>query len=314
MAEPDFYKILGISPSASVDEIRLAYRELVKKYHPDLFIASTEKTRANERLLQINQAYAVLGDAERRRQYDEKRSSRRTTLRSPSTPTGRARSSTRTSTASARPQASTRTQKTRPVSWRTAKRQILKRWKYPTSGKLAASIVGVIIVAFIAQAVWEKPQTAIAWTLLAQTVVEPSKDIARQKLAGPNWTASGRYDSRSQCTDALKALVKRDEQEGSRAIFDERQGTIAITVHLRDEAALAKEYFEAKLNRRFNEPDGKASVDDEELLKQASEEAREFIRKNGLTNRVRNYECRQMQVLMPESWLRRKLKQTGLIS
>jgi hypothetical protein len=176
------------------------------------------------------------------------------------------------------------------------------------------SICALIIVAFVAQAVWEKPQTAIVWTLLAQTMVEPSKDVARQKLTGPNWIASGKYDSRLQCTDALKAMVKRDEQEGSRAIFDERQGTIAITVHLRDEAALAKEYFQAKRNRRSSEPDSKASVDDEELLKQASEEAREFIRKNGLTKRVRNYECRQMQVLMPESWLRQKLRQAGLIS
>ena len=70
MAGPDFYRILGVSPSASPDEIKSAHRELVKTFHPDLFSTSAEKARANRRLQQINEAYATLSNAGRRRQYD----------------------------------------------------------------------------------------------------------------------------------------------------------------------------------------------------------------------------------------------------
>ncbi|MGH7827661.1 MAG: hypothetical protein ACREQ7_21100 [Candidatus Binatia bacterium] len=181
--------------------------------------------------------------------------------------------------------------------------------------KSAASILALIAIVAIGYAVWETPKAATAWTLLAETVIEPSQSASRQKLAGPNWTPSGSYASRSQCAAALMEMVKRDEQEGSRAIVDESQGTIAITVRVKDEAALAQEYFEAKLKRIFSPGTGEATVNDQELLKQqAREEAKEFIKRNGLTKRVRNYECRPTQVLQPGSWLRRKLKQAGLVS
>jgi DnaJ-class molecular chaperone len=72
MAGPDFYTILGVSRTASQDEIKSAHRELVKKYHPDLFPGATQKARANKKLQQINEAYAVLSNAERRQQYDSR--------------------------------------------------------------------------------------------------------------------------------------------------------------------------------------------------------------------------------------------------
>ena len=81
MAGPDFYKILGVIRTASADEIKLAHRELVKKYHPDLFVSSTQKARANQKLQEINEAYATLSNAERRRQYDSRSFQRETVVK-----------------------------------------------------------------------------------------------------------------------------------------------------------------------------------------------------------------------------------------
>jgi hypothetical protein len=300
MAGENFYKILGVSPTASAEEIKSAYRELVKKYHPDLFSSSREKSRANEKLQRINEAYAVIGDANRRREYDEKRAPRTTVS------VGR-------STFTARWPASARRQ---PPPRRWPGRGGLKlpnSWKRAVSPKWLGPIFAVIILALIVDFLWEKPQSAIAWTLLAATVVEPTQDSLRPK-SGTTWTAFGSYESRSQCGDALKAMVKRDEEQGSKAVFDERYGSIAITVQVRDEAALAQEYFNAMLKRAFSVPGGKESVDNQELLKEATEDAKEFIKQHGLTKRVRSYECRLTQVVEPESWLRRKLRDLRMIS
>jgi DnaJ-class molecular chaperone len=60
-----YYAILGVTSSASPDEIRSAYRRLVKEFHPDHF------TGGSEHFLQIQEAYAVLGDNYKRRIYEE---------------------------------------------------------------------------------------------------------------------------------------------------------------------------------------------------------------------------------------------------
>src|SRR5262245_64039792 len=72
LAGPDFYTILGVSRAASLDEIKSAHRELVKKFHPDLFPRAKQKAQANKKLQQINEAYATLSNPERRRQYDSR--------------------------------------------------------------------------------------------------------------------------------------------------------------------------------------------------------------------------------------------------
>ncbi len=72
MSEANFYQILGVGPSASAREIKSTYRELVKRYHPDLFPAAGAKAGATEKLRQINEAYAVLGNPKRRRDYDQR--------------------------------------------------------------------------------------------------------------------------------------------------------------------------------------------------------------------------------------------------
>ena len=67
MPGKDYYEILGVSKSASADEIKKAYRKLAMKYHPDR--NKGDKT-AEARFKEISEAYAVLSDAEKRKQYD----------------------------------------------------------------------------------------------------------------------------------------------------------------------------------------------------------------------------------------------------
>lgn len=68
--EKDYYKVLGVAESASEKEITAAYRKLAKKLHPD---ANPGDTRAEERFKEVSAAYDVLGDATKRKEYDEAR-------------------------------------------------------------------------------------------------------------------------------------------------------------------------------------------------------------------------------------------------
>ena len=69
MAAPkDYYKILGVGQNASGDEIKKVYRTLAKKYHPD---ANPGNKAAEEKFKEISEAYYVLSDAKKRREYDD---------------------------------------------------------------------------------------------------------------------------------------------------------------------------------------------------------------------------------------------------
>jgi len=67
MAGKDYYKILGVSKDASDDDLKKAYRKLAMKYHPD---QNQGDEQAEESFKEVNEAYAVLSDKEKRRQYD----------------------------------------------------------------------------------------------------------------------------------------------------------------------------------------------------------------------------------------------------
>lgn len=67
MAEKDYYEILGVKKTASEDELKKAYRNLAKKYHPDKNKGNKE---AEAKFKEISEAYAVLSDKDKRDQYD----------------------------------------------------------------------------------------------------------------------------------------------------------------------------------------------------------------------------------------------------
>ena len=65
----EYYRTLGVQPGASQDDLKKAYRALAKKYHPDLHPGDQE---AETRFKEANEAYDVLGDPDKRKEYDAK--------------------------------------------------------------------------------------------------------------------------------------------------------------------------------------------------------------------------------------------------
>ena len=68
MANKDYYAALGVAKTASEEEIKKAYKQQVKKYHPDL---NPDSKTAEAKMKEVNEAYDVLSDPEKRARYDQ---------------------------------------------------------------------------------------------------------------------------------------------------------------------------------------------------------------------------------------------------
>src|SRR3954469_3734203 len=67
MAQRDPYSVLGVDRKASAEEIKKAYRKLARQYHPD---RNPDDPKAEERFKEIQSAYDIVGDPDKRKQYD----------------------------------------------------------------------------------------------------------------------------------------------------------------------------------------------------------------------------------------------------
>jgi hypothetical protein len=266
MSQPDFYAIFGVPPSASQEEIRAAHRELVKRYHPDIYSTSGDKARATEKLQEINDAYAVLGNVERRKAYDARH------VESPRRPPPAAQ----TRSPHIRRSSITRRRRMAPQPLRARMKFRLNR-KVFTLPRLAGAVLGMILFSAAAYILNQPPEIIPVWLLLQKTEVEPAAGGSVASTSG--WEQLGSFGVRAECARVLKTHVKADQAQGSQAVFDESNGTIAITVLLSE---------------------GDPALSGKKTLA------------GHITKRVRHYECRTVQVRQPDSWLRRKLRQAGL--
>ena len=69
----DYYAVLGVPPEATPREIKKAYRALAQQYHPDRLIAEADIQQSNVRMIEINEAFAVLSNSKQREAYDRER-------------------------------------------------------------------------------------------------------------------------------------------------------------------------------------------------------------------------------------------------
>ncbi len=66
----DYYKILGVEKNSSQEDLKKAYRKLAREHHPDV-VAEKDKVEAEKRFKEINEAYRILSDPEKRKMYDQ---------------------------------------------------------------------------------------------------------------------------------------------------------------------------------------------------------------------------------------------------
>ncbi|HEY7715115.1 MAG TPA: DnaJ domain-containing protein [Candidatus Binatia bacterium] len=270
MSDAKFYQVLGVRSSATADEIKSAYRDLVKRYHPDLFHSTRAKAEATEKLRQINEAYAVLGNPQRRKRYDQ------AFTQEPQTP----------------PQARTRTERgqTSPPPRRPQPRAPRPAFKIPNlprhfskkwAGYALAAAGLIFILDYAGRSV---PRFVTTWILFEKLEIS-LPNMAPTDGAGTGWVRVGEYASVAECAAVIKQKVRLDENEGSEAVYDERHGTMAITLHIKKETGHGQQ---TTANAPGSTPDN-------------------------ITKRVRTLECRTAQRVEMESRFRRGLRSIGLM-
>ena len=282
MSDWDYYQILGVTRSASADQIRSAYRELVKQYHPDLFLAPEAKAEATDKLRLINEAYAVLGNQKRREKYD-----RRFVQIPKEKP--RARAAARRAKTRFRPA---------KVRRHISKLQVLKQALRFSKKRIAYALVAAVLALVLTYATRSEPRLIVAFSLFEK--LEDSSAKGPSQTEG-GWKPVAEYASLSECAAKLKERVRTDEQDGGRAVFGDPNGTMAIVVLVKRETAERGE--DAMAGRS-----AQSAVDQSASPETKPAEERAESGNARMTKRVRNLECRPTQRLVSESWLDRLLK------
>ena len=144
-----------------------------------------------------------------------------------------------------------------------------------------------MVLVLVLHAVWKQPEMTVGWTLLQGTVVDPPRDDPGLKSGEMNWTRLGYHRSIAQCAESLKQRVAVDGQRGSKVFLDE---------HWHDSNDDLRENrggFNRGILREKLKQGNPAGVDPQVLEKQARDEAQEFVKKNGLNQRVKHYQCRE---------------------
>jgi curved DNA-binding protein CbpA len=290
MSEADFYQVLGIKRTANSDEIRSAFRDLVKRYHPDLFSTAAEKEQATEKLRLVNEAYAVLGSPQRRRDYDQsfaQKPQARVRTRQP-----RRRRAT-----SARPPPKRATKSTL--------RKLAIDWSRLSKKRIGYALAAAAAVALLIFATRPQPRWTTGWTLVENVEVSSISNAPPSARSPQSWSPVAQFASASECAGALKKQVREDEREGSKAVFDERNGMMAITVQVKKSTQSAGPSNTNSGSEKATAGDGSAIAQGQEL---GSTPASDAVR------RIRNIECRLARRLETRSWVQDTLRKLGLSS
>ena len=300
MSEPNLYEVLGLERSASSHQIRAAFRKLVKRFHPDLFPTAAEKTRATEKLREINEAYAVLGNPKRRREYDERFLQARKPQQS-ARPGRSARTSARAHPKTAASQRRAPQARGRAQPWRFHWRPIRSgfQWRRISKkhiGYALGALGAIFLLGYVTRA---EPRFRTAWVLVEKVEISSATGPVLPPQRNEPWSPVAEFKLVAECAVALKAIVREEELQGARAVFDERNA-MAIIVQLRNRSSELSAPGSPKTN---SEKAGDVPSDDASSKTESTD---------ATMKRVRNLECRQARRVEMESPMQRALRSVGL--
>jgi hypothetical protein len=143
----------------------------------------------------------------------------------------------------------------------------------------------------------------MGWTLVENVEISSIANASPSARSPQSWSPVAQFASASECAGALKKQVREDEREGSKAVFDERNGMMAITVQV-------------KRNTQSASPSNTNSGSEKAIAGAGSAPAQdrktESTLSDGVVRRVRNIECRAARRLESRSWVQDALRALGL--